>query len=161
MRLNRPAKLVTAALSAVAMGAIGLAGASSADASGTIPVITVHMSSTHVRLSTGNTIHAGRVIYRVVTAKGGHALQIARLHKGYTLQEAGQDLNKAFSGDVQAIRRVDSHITFRGGAETRPNKPGRVSITLAKGTYLFIDQESNAYTMVTAKGIAPDRPIIP
>jgi hypothetical protein len=161
MRLNRPARLVTAALSAVAVSAVGLAGASDAGASTTIPVITVHISSTHVRLSTGNTIHAGRVIYRVVTTKGDHALQVARLHRGYTLQEAGQDLNKAFSGDVQAIRRVDSHITFRGGAETRPNHPGRVSIVLSKGHFVFLDQDSNAYTMVSVFGTTPSRPNVP
>lgn len=161
MRLNRPAKLVTAAVSAVAVSAIGLAGASSAAASTTIPVVTVHMNSAHIRLSTGNTLHAGRVIYRVVTGKGDHTLQVARLRSGYTLQEAGQDLNQAFSGDINAIRRVDSHISFRGGAETRPNHPGRVSIVLLAGTYLFLDQESNAFTWVTVKGTAPRRPNIP
>jgi hypothetical protein len=161
MRLTKPAALGAAALSAVAMCGIALAGASSAGAAGTIPVVRVHMSSTHIRLSTGNTLHAGRVIYRVVTAKGDHTLQIARLHKGYTLQEAGQDLNKAFQGDVTAIRRVDSHITFRGGAETRPNHPGRFSISLSKGTYVFTDQNSNAFTMVTVVGTAPARPSIP
>jgi hypothetical protein len=161
MRLNRPGRLVTALLSALAMGGLGLAGAGTAGASTTIPIVTVHVSSTHVRLSTGTTLHAGRVIYRVVTTKGDHGLQVARLHRGYTLQEAGQDLDKAFSGDVQAIRRVDSHITFRGGAEARPNRPGRFSITLASGTYLFVDQNSNAHTFVTVVGARPKRPIIP
>jgi hypothetical protein len=161
MQLKKTTALALAAVTAAATGAVALVGAGAAEAQGTIPVVTVHISSTHVRLSTGNTLHAGRVIYRVVTTKGDHALQIARLHKGYTLQEAGQDLTKAFSGDVTAIRRVDSHITFRGGAEARPNKPGRVSIVLSKGTYVFTDQESNAFTMVNVVGTTPKRPNIP
>lgn len=77
-------------------------------------------------------------------------LQIARLHKGYTLAQAGQDLNKAFRGDVKAVRPIDSHITFRGGTRTRPDHPGRFATTLSAGKFVFIDQDSNAFTFVTA-----------
>lgn len=160
MRLKKPAALGAAAVSAAALSAVALVGAASASAATTIPVVTVHVSSTHVRLSTGNTLHAGRVIYRVVTTKGDHGLQVARLLHGYTLQQAGQDLNKAFSGDVAAVRRVDSNIRFRGGAETRPNHPGRFSISLSAGTFVFVDQNSNAHTFVTVVGTAPKRPTI-
>src|ERR687887_1894493 len=163
MRITKRVAAGVAALSAAAMSAAVLTGAEGAGASTPhkVPVITVHMSSKHVRLSTGSAMHAGRVIFRVVTGKGDHALQIARLHKGYTLAEAGQDLNKAFGGDVQAIRRVDSHITFKGGAETRPNKPGRFSVTMYAGHWLFLDQESNAFTKVTVRGTPPLRAVVP
>jgi hypothetical protein len=124
-------------------------------------VITIHISSTSLGLSTGPTIHAGRVIFRVVTARGDHQLQIARLHRGYTLAEASIDIGKSFSGDVAAIRRVDSHITFRGGAEARPNHPGRVGVILRAGHYVFLDTNSSAHRIVTVTGTPPARAAIP
>jgi len=126
-----------------------------------VPTITVHMSSNRIALSSGNTIHAGRIVFKVVTGKGDHTLQIARLRNGYTLQQAGADLNKAFSGDIKAIRRVDSNIVFRGGAEARPNKPGAMAVELPAGQFVFIDQNSNAFTMVKVVGKATPRQTLP
>jgi hypothetical protein len=100
-------------------------------------------------------------MFRVVTGKGDHTLQIARLHRGCTLAQAGADLNKSFGGDVAAIRRVDSHITFRGGAEARPNHPGRFGTTLHAGHFVFLDQNSNTVAMVTVVGTAPSRRALP
>lgn len=162
MRITKRAVAGIAALGTAAMSAALLAGAEGAAASTpkTVPVVTVHLSSKHVRLSTGSTLHAGKVIYRVVTGQGTHELQIARLHKGYTLAQAGQDLNKAFRGDVKAVRRIDAHITFRGGTRTRPDHPGRFVTTLSAGKFVFLDQDSNAFTFVTVQGSSPKRAAI-
>ncbi len=163
MRIKKRGALGAAALSAVAAGAAMLAAPVGAAAStpAKVPVITAHVSSKSISLSSGRTIHAGRIIFRVVTGSGGHTLQIARLHKGYSLAQAGADLNKAFSGDTDAIRRVDSKITFRGGAEARPDHPGRFGVSLHAGRYVFLDQDSNAHKMVTVTGTAPERASIP
>jgi hypothetical protein len=150
---------VVATASAVAI-TVGAADASAA-APAPVPTVVVHMRAHHIVLSTGNRVHAGRVLYKVVTPKGDHVLQIARLHNGYTLQQAGSDLNKAFSGNVPAIRRIDRNVVFRGGAEARPNKPGMFAVSLTRGRYVFLDQNSNNVTLVNVFGRAPVRQTLP
>ena len=117
---------LTAVGAAVVTLAAGAVGAAPAVAAAPVPTVVVHVSGKAVTLSTGHRVHAGRTLFKVVTRKGDHTLQIARLRNGYTLAQAGSDLGKAFSGDVKAINRVDRNIVFRGGAEARPNKPGMV-----------------------------------
>src|SRR6476646_8843361 len=147
----------TAVTTAAGVVAAAPAGAAAPPA----PTVVVHMNSKHVSLSTGNRLHAGRTMFKVVTGKGDHTLQIARLRNGYTLPQAGADLQKAFGGDVKAIRRVDRNIVFRGGAEARPNKPGMFAVTLPPGQFVFIDQNSNAFTMVKVFGKIPQRQNVP
>jgi hypothetical protein len=163
MRISRTAALGVAALSAAGMAAVATVGSESAGAStpGNVPTVTVHMYAKSISLSTGSTLHAGKIMFRVVTPKGDHELQIARLHNGYTLQQAGADLNKAFGGDVAAIRRVDSHVTFRGGVEARPNHPGMFATELAAGKFVFIDQNSNVAKIITVTGTPPVRKTVP
>lgn len=163
MNIRRRSRFAAAALSTVALTIGGLAGAADgvASAPAKVPTVVVHMTSKSVTLSTGSTMHAGRVLFKVTSAKGQHDLQIARLHKGYSLQQAGADLGQAFGGDVAAVRRVDQNITFRGGAEAAPKSPGRFATVLNKGRYVFIDQDSNAYTWVNVVGSAPARAAVP
>lgn len=159
MRFNKPAALGLAAVTAASLGAAAITGSAGAGAStpAKMPTVVVHVSSSAISLSTGSTLHAGRVMFKVETFKGDHTLQILRLHKGYTLAQAGADINKAFGGDVAAIRRVDSHVTFRGGAEARPDHPGRFVVTLKAARYIFLDQNSNAVKGVTVFGTPPAR----
>lgn len=115
-------------------------------------VITATMSAKAVRLSVGGSVHAGRVIFTVVSPSGDHVLQLARLAPGYRLAEAGRDINLAFSGNLKAIHRVDTLIHWFGGADARPGHPGRFAETLYAGTYLAIDQNSNAHTWLHVFG---------
>jgi hypothetical protein len=163
MNIRRRSRVAAAALSTVALTIGGLAGAADAAASAPakVPTVVVHMTSKSVTLSTGSKLHAGRVLFKVVSAKGEHDLQIARLHSGYTLQQAGADLNQAFGGDVAAVRRVDKNITFRGGAEAEPKSPGHFATVLKKGRYVFLDQDTNSYTWVNVVGSAPARAAVP
>jgi hypothetical protein len=157
---QRIRKLVT--LGAVTATAVaGVVAASPAVAAAPVPTVVVHVNSKHVSLSTGNRLHAGRTMFKVVTGKGDHTLQIARLRNGYSLAQAGSDLPKAFSGDVKAIRRVDRNIVFRGGAETRPGKPGWFAVSLPPGQFVFTDQNSNAFTIVKVFGKSPVRQRVP
>jgi hypothetical protein len=125
-----------------------------------VPTVVVHVGKS-VSLSTGHRVHAGRTIYRVVTGKGDHQLQIARLRNGYTLPQFGQDIGKAFGGDVKAIRRIDRNVVFRGGAEARPHKPGIFSATLPAGQFVFIDVNTNKFTLVNVFGKIPQRQFLP
>jgi hypothetical protein len=152
MHVRRRTTAAVAALGAAVAGSLVAAAPATAAAAQKVPVVAVHISSSAIHLSTGNHLHSGRILFRVYTGKGDHTLQIARLHQGYSLQQAGSDLGKAFQGNVPAIRRVDHNITFRGGAETRPHHPGSVAIRLPAGRFLFTDQNSNAVTFVTVTG---------
>jgi len=158
---NLRTKALAAISATVVTFAGGVVAATPALALAPVPTVVVHVSGKSVSLSTGNRMHAGRTVFKVVTRKGDHTLQIARLRNGYTLAQAGADLNKAFGGDVRAIRRVDRNVVFRGGAEARPNKPGRFAVTLPRGKFVFIDQNSNAFTMVTVFGKIPHRQTLP
>ena len=153
--------LVTLGAAAVTAVAGVVAVAPPAGAAAPVPTVVVHMSSKSISLSTGHRVHAGRTIFKVVTGKGDHVLQVARLRNGYTLAQAGSDLPKAFNGDTKAIRRIDRNIVFRGGAETRPGKPGWFSISLPAGSFVFIDQNSNAFTIVKVFGKTPVRKTVP
>ena len=150
-----------AAATAATLSAAAVVGSAPAGAVGAVPVITVHVGGGKMVLSSGNHLHAGRITFRGVTGKGGHGLQIIRLHHGYTAQQAQTDVNKAFRGDLAAIQRIDTKITWRGGAEVRPHKPGIFTVTLRAGTFYFVDQNSSAFAKVTVTGDVPARAGIP
>lgn len=159
MRIRKRA-IGAVAFAATAITAGSMLGGSAAEASSPAkaPVVVVHMSSQAVTVGQGfHRLHAGSVIFKVVSARGDHELQIARLHRGYSLAQAGADLTKAFGGDVAAVRRADANITFRGGAEARPQRPGYVAVVLRAGDYVFLDQSSNAYVIMHVWGTAPAR----
>jgi hypothetical protein len=162
MQLRKCTAAAVAALStaAVATGLVIGAGPASASSPANVPVVRVHINSKSITLNTGRTLHAGRILFRVVTHDGEHGLQIARLHKGYSLQQAGADINSAFGGNVAAVRRVDHNISFRGGAQTEPKHPGTVGVTLSKGQYVFLDTEGNAFALVNVVGKAHPRKAI-
>ncbi|HEY2299506.1 MAG TPA: hypothetical protein VGH43_17355 [Jatrophihabitans sp.] len=159
--LNLRTKTITAIGTAVVTLTAGAVVAAPAVAAAPVPTVVVHVSGKSVSLSTGHRLHAGRTVFKVVTGKGDHGLQILRLRNGYTLAQAGADLPKAFGGDVRAIRRVDRNIVFRGGAEARPHKPGWFSATLPAGKFVFLDINSNSLTMVKVFGKIPHRQTVP
>lgn len=165
MRLKRTAALGAAVLSgaAITTAALSLPGSAGASTPGAVPVVTVHVSSARVSLSSGTTLHAGRVMFRVVTGKGDQQLQVLRLHQGYSIQQAASDIGQAMgAGNVAAIRRIDSRITWRGGTEVRPRDPGRFAITLTAGHYLFLNFTENSHAMaqVNVVGTPPARQAI-
>jgi hypothetical protein len=157
------AVLSTALLSTASASTAGAAAAHSAQAASAahVPTVVVHMSDSAIHLSVGHRLHAGRVLFRVKTRHGGHDLQLARLHSGYTLSEAERDFGKAFNkGDIAAIRRLDHNITFLGGASTRPGQPGAFSVNLHAARLLVFDQDSNAMTRLRVFGTPQPRPIV-
>ena len=151
MQIRKRTAAAVAALGTTALAAGALVVAVPAGAATPkTPIVIAHISNSAIRLS--HHIHAGRVEIKVRTGKGDHALQVAKLHKGYSLAQASQDLNKAFGGDTAAVKRIDAHITFRGGAEARPHKQGVMVVNLKADRYLFLDQNSNAHRFVNVTG---------
>lgn len=157
---RRAAAVAVISTAALATGLVAAAGPASASSLSKVPVVRVHISNTALTLSSGHTLHAGRTMFRVLTRHGEHGLQVVRLRPGYSLQQAGADINAAFSGDVAAVKRVDHKISFRGGTGATPKHPGSVAITLSKGHYVFIDTDGNAFSLVNVVGKArPHRAI--
>jgi hypothetical protein len=162
--------LAASGLAASGLAASGLlsAPASAAPAPGAdlsvhgVPTVVARMTSKHIQLSVGNHMRAGRVMFKVVTRdKRNHDLQLLRLHRGYTAQQAQADFGKAFSGDVAAVRRIDANITFLGGAPAKVGKPGWFSVKLHANRYMVVDQNGPAMTALTVRGTAPKRPGVP
>jgi hypothetical protein len=163
MKFSKSLALGAAAATAATLGAVTLVGAPAAGASdrGRIPTVVVHMVNDHINIDGGNTVHAGKIQFKVVTGHGGHLLQILRLHRGYTVQDAGHDFGPAFSGDLDAIRRLDENITWRGGALARPHNPGKFVVTLHAGHFIMFDQNGTALEHLTVRGDVPQRPAVP
>ena len=168
MSVARPSRVVVA-LSALGLAASGLLAAPATAAPAPpdlsvkgVPTVVARMTSHHIRLSVGHDVHAGRVMFKVVTGDGrGHELQLLRLHRGYTPQEAQADFGKAFSGNVAAVNRLDDHITFLGGAPTKPGQPGWFSVNLHANRLMVVDQNGPASSVLRVHGKAPSRPPVP
>lgn len=156
---KRSAALIAVAGAAVAT-VTGAAGAADAAAAGHVHHVTARMTAKSIHLNVGNTVHAGTVAFKAVSADGArHELQIVRLHKGYTLQQAESDLNKSFGGDVKAINRIDHNVSFRGGAPAKPGKPGYVTVDLNKGRYYLVDQDGGGLSWLNVRGTANRAPV--
>lgn len=147
MRMSRRTIAATTGVGialAAAMVGPGVAAASSG-----ITTVTVTMSSKAITVSSGKAALDNTLTNFVVKAKSGdHVLQILQLHPGYTIRRANHDINAAFGGDLRAISRVDTRITWLNGAEATPDKPGEVAIDLPAGDYWFVDQNSKAHLKV-------------
>lgn len=145
-------------LTVATCAAAGLLGSTTAASATTAspPTVTVTMSKSAISFGHNNQIAAGTTLFKVVAVKGQHALQIVRLHKGYSLQQAGSDINKAFSGNVPAINRVDKNVTLYGGVGGSPGHPGYFTQTLSAGTYYAFDTDASGQVVtkltVTGKG---------
>jgi len=146
MRLRNKAAAATfaAALSTVAGGTLATAPIA-ASAANPPKAVVVTMSGKAITLST-TSIPAGKVVFKVESAGGVHALQLLQLAEGYTKKQAIHDVNAAFGGDKAAIKRVDTKITWLGGANASPGHPGTVATRLTPGTYYATDQNGNANT---------------
>ncbi len=115
-------------------------------------VVTIHVNNNRVLVGKHNRIGSGLTLFRVVTHKGDHIMNIVRFRKGYSLPQFGQDINKAFGGDKKAIKRVDKGSVFNGGSEARPGRSGEFSANLKPGTYYFFDQNSSKFAAVKVVG---------
>jgi hypothetical protein len=158
----RPLRPLIAAGAVVGLTLVGVpAGQASvtADRAPVAPVIVAHLGSAKVTLSS-TTVRAGAIEFKAVATSGDHTLQLLRLHAGYSLIQAGTDINAAFGGDTAAIGRVDDNITWLAGAEAKAGAPGFVEETLTAGHYVAIDQTGNpAPAFQTVTGTAVKRAV--
>lgn len=152
---------VALAATAAAVGSMAI-GATTAQASAPAPVhvVTIHVNNHRVLVGAHDKIAAGRTLVRIVTHQGVHNLNIVRLHKGYSLQDFGQDVGKAFSGDVPAVNRLDKKATFHGGNDARPGMHSAFSATLGAGKFYFFDADTNKVAAVNVVGkVKPEQAV--
>ena len=145
-------KTAAATLAAATLtSATGLLAATAAGAAGSTAPKTVSVTMTNKAISfgAGTSIPAGQVFFKVTTAKGQHTLQVLHLHSGYSASKAEHDINAAFGGNVSAVKRIDKNIDWLGGVDVTPGHPGQVAVKLAPGSYMAVDQESNASLQFT------------
>jgi hypothetical protein len=141
-------RTVAAALAATTVAAsTGLLGATmTLGASAATPpkVVVVTVTGHGITMEPGTTLPAGKVYFKVKAPKGDHTLQLVHLHAGYSQKQAGHDINAAFGGDTKAVRRIDRNIDWLGGNEATAGHPGMFAVHLSPGSYVAIDQDSNA-----------------
>lgn len=150
----RIVRKVTVATTVLGLGAAVAVAGTPAQAApvGHVHEIVARMGAKHIHLSS-MTVRAGTERFAVVSGDGGvHLLQLARLHPGYSLQQASRDLPKAFHGQVPAVRRVDRNVNFRGGAAASKGKLGQLTVNLFQGHYVLFDQDSSGVTFLTVRG---------
>lgn len=153
MRIRTRRTRATAAAVATALFAVtaALTAATPAEAAA-VKTVTVRMSDTAITFSgagatTANgvtTLNAGRYRFHVISAGGAHLLQLLRFQNGYTAEQAQQDFQTAFGGDVPAVQRIDNGVVFLGGASARPKTPGDMVATVHAGELVAVDQFGDA-----------------
>lgn len=131
----------------------------------TSPVVVAKISSSAIHLS-ASSVRAGKITFKVVDtkAKGQAVLQILRLHAGYTAGDLQGDIGKAFGGpgvtpaeQLAAIANLDDKVTWLSGASATPKRPGWFNISLAKGTYLMVDQDGAGFGQLNVHGTTVKR----
>ena len=162
MQLRMRKAIGVGAAIATAVGGTAIIATTAAIAAAATPTVTVHMTKSNIRLSRTH-VHAGTIHFRVIsTDQKFHEMQIARLHHGYTLQDAQADIGKAFSGNVKAIRRLDRNVAFKGGAPAhRSGYPGQVYISLPSGHYYVFDQDGQGLASLNVRGKEGSLPRVP
>lgn len=141
-----------AGIGAVGLGTslalVGLA-ASAGAANSTAPAkVTVTMTKQTVKADV-HKVQAGRTEF---VAKRGdhhqHTLVVASLAKGFTIDQAGQDINAALQGNVKAVRTIDKKVHWYGGTDA----PGRFVVSLPAGTFYLLDEDGNGLGRLTVTG---------
>ena len=123
-------------------------------------VVTVKTTASGMSLSEAK-IRPGNTLFKVAPhGKGGTSVQMVRLRAGYSLTQAFSDINAAFGGDVKAVRRVDKNMVFYGGASVAAKGTAAqywgVKVD-KRGTYYFVNTETNALTSLKVKGTTQKR----
>jgi hypothetical protein len=117
-------------------------------------VVTIKTRSGNLTLSRTK-LRPGNTIFKVAPHGKGGDLQVLRLKPGYTMGQAFQDVGAAFGGDAAAVRRVDKHVVFYGGAAMSPKggEPNFWGVRIDKrGKYVVLNTDTNALTTFKAKG---------
>jgi hypothetical protein len=102
------------------------------------------------------TIQPGVNQFRVTTEAKQSGFQLLQLADGYTLDEAIADIDNGLDkGRMKAFKRFEANTTLLGGVNLVTGKVGKVTLSLAPGTYYAADITVNrpaAFTAFTVAG---------
>lgn len=164
IRLRRT-KAIAAATVVVSAAALAVTAAAPAEAATAVPTVKVRISDSSITFSGGGattsagvtTLHAGRYRFHVVGVGGDRILQLLRFQNGYTPQQAQQDFNDAFEGNVPAVQRIDNGVVFLGGVDAAPKHPGTMVVRLRATQLMAIDLNGDATAMLSVVGTAHEQ----
>jgi len=151
---------VAAATAAVLCSVTAVVAAAGPAEAATVKTVKVRMTGNSITFHGGGAmpmngmtmLPAGRYHFHVVAPDGGHALQLLRFQNGYTPDQAQQDFQSAFQGDVAAVQRIDNGVLFIGGASARPHKPGDMVARVRSGQVAAIDQNGQGMALLQVSG---------
>jgi hypothetical protein len=164
MRIKERRSRAIAAGAAAGLVAVALVAAPAEAAE--VKTVKVKVTATSITFTGGGaetadgvtTLRSGRYRFHVVSPSGSHAFQLLRFREGYTAEQAQQDFQTAFQGDVAAVQRIDTGVVFLGGASARPKQPGDMVVKLRAGQYMAVDPNGDAVAMLNFVGTAPKQP---
>jgi hypothetical protein len=152
-------RAVAAATAAILASVTAVVAAVPAEAA-TVKTVRVHMSDSAITFHGGGAmamdgmtmLPAGRYHFHVVAPSGAHSLQLLRFQNGYTPDQAQQDFQSAFEGDVAAVQRIDNGVLFIGGASARRGKPGDMVARVRAGEVAALDVNGEAMAVLQVTG---------
>jgi hypothetical protein len=139
---------------------------SAADASGShpgsaaraAPTLTVTITSTksgpHLSL---DKFRPGKTMFRVVRKNAGGIIEIVRFKHGYTIADLAADGPGLFSGDTDAVKRVDKNVEFYGGhgaaKKADPTAVFKFGMDIDRAaTYYVVNLSKGKFTTFKTKG---------
>jgi hypothetical protein len=147
-------------ISALAGGLVLLAGgltggtARAALDSGSAATVAVSISAAH-NVTLPATVQPGVNQFRVTTEAKSSGFQLLQLADGYTLDAAIADIDNGLEkGKMKAFKRFEANTTLLGGVNLLKGKVGKVTVSLAPGTYYAADIERNRPSAFTAFTVA-------
>lgn len=102
------------------------------------------------------TIQPGVNQFRVTTEAKSSGFQLVQLASGYTLDEAIDDIDKGLDNgsSIKALKRFEANTTLLGGVNVAMGKVGKLTVSLAPGSYYAVDIERNRPSAFTAFTVA-------
>ena len=101
------------------------------------------------------TIQPGVNQFRVTTEAKSSGFQLVQLAAGYTLDQLIDDIDNGLDkGKMKAFKRFEDNTTLLGGVYVPNGKVGKVTLSLAPGTYYAADIERNRPSAFTAFTVA-------
>jgi hypothetical protein len=147
-------------ISALAGGLVLLGGAltggtAQASLSTSSSMVPVSITAAH-NVVMPTTIQPGVNQFRVTTEAKSSGFQLLQLAAGYTLDDAIDDIENGLEkGRMGAYKRFEANTTLLGGVNVTMGKVGKVTLSLAPGTYYAADITVNrpaAFTAFTVAG---------
>lgn len=126
-------------------------------------VITIREAGNAFKVAPTRTFRPGMVTVHFTAARGEHTVQLLQLHPRYTLAQLRKDISAGLEkgSNTHAIERLDTRVTWLGGAMSSGGHTATFSSDLPRGTVYAVDQNSRAQARFAVRGRPASRPGVP